>query len=318
MGGWLYYPGGNEQNAYGIELWRTDGQAGSGHTMMVKDISVGTAWSSCPRELTVLGSNLYFIAGQGNGLWKTDGTSAGTVLVQTLGDYGDIVGTAEGWLYFATTDVAHGTELWRTNGTVTSRFQDIAPGTFSSWTDDVLTIGGNLYITGWSATAGYGVWKSSGTPDDAVLFKATPCTIDEMYWPQNYTVANGQVFFVAPDAADSAESSYALWTLNQYPTASAGGPYTANESGAVTFNASQSSDPNDANLLYRWDFDGNGTWDTPQSSSPTAGHTWPNFWSGQVFVQVSDGDFTKTAASTVTVNVLKQGDQLLVGGYLRK
>ena len=30
-------------------------------------------------------------------------------------------------------------------------------------------------------------------------------------------------------------------------------------------------------------------------------------------MQVSDGDFTKTAASTVTVNVLKQGDQVLVG-----
>ena len=168
----------------------------------------------------MLGSNLYFIAGQGNGLWKTDGTSAGTVLVQTLGDYGDIVGTAEGWLYFATTDVAHGTELWRTNGTVTSRFQDIAPGTFSSWTDDVLTIGGNLYITGWSATAGYGVWKSSGTPDDAVLFKATPCTIDEVYWPaDSHGGQRVKCSWLRPTQQTARSRLTRCGTLNQYPTA---------------------------------------------------------------------------------------------------
>lgn len=57
---------------------------------------------------------------------------------------------------------------------------------------------------------------------------------------------------------------------NQPPVADAGGPYSANEDdGAVIyFDASNSYDPDGYITGYRWDFDGDGEWDTGWLSSP--------------------------------------------------
>ena len=69
----------------GAELWKSDGSS----TSLVKDIWVG-ADSSNPEYLTVYGSLLYFaadtkltIAGASDGveLWKSDGTTSGTVMI---------------------------------------------------------------------------------------------------------------------------------------------------------------------------------------------------------------------------------------------
>jgi len=91
-------------------------------------------------------------------------------------------------------------------------------------------------------------------------------------------------------------------TLNLPPTADAGGPYTAVEGTTINFNASGSTDPNGDSLTYRWDFEDDGIWDTPWSSSPTASHTWNDDWTGTARVEVSDGALTDTATVTVTVS----------------
>ena len=62
----------------------------------------------------------------------------------------------------------------------------------------------------------------------------------------------------------------------------------------VTFTA-VASDPDGDALVYRWDFDSDGTWDSGWSSDPSAAYTWGDDWKGTVRVAVSDGALITTA-----------------------
>ena len=91
-------------------------------------------------------------------------------------------------------------------------------------------------------------------------------------------------------------------TPNGFPIADANGPYTENEGTAVVFNASGSSDPDGEALEYRWDFDGDDTWDTDWSTSPTAEYTWGDDYSGTVKLEVRD-EIGKTDITTTDVTI---------------
>ncbi|MFK8061354.1 MAG: T9SS type A sorting domain-containing protein, partial [Polaribacter sp.] len=86
---------------------------------MLKDISVGGG-SSKPNEFIEFQGKLYFNANDGvndKELWVTDGTAAGTVMVQNINSSGDgnprdfIV--SNDLLYFSANDGIHGDELWK-------------------------------------------------------------------------------------------------------------------------------------------------------------------------------------------------------------
>jgi rhodanese-related sulfurtransferase/PKD repeat protein len=86
------------------------------------------------------------------------------------------------------------------------------------------------------------------------------------------------------------------------PVADAGGPYFVGEGSAVPFNASGSSDPNDDELQFRWDFDFDGEWDTDFSSSPFANYTWYEDYFGRIRVEVSDGNLTDSEVTVVIID----------------
>lgn len=107
----------------GRELWKSDGTPAG--TTLVADIANpvvnGTSYPgvpSNPRELTAVGDTLFFTADggdRGRGLWRSDGTSAGTVFVSDLGATGTAISelTAVGrTLFFSHSAEGKGFELW--------------------------------------------------------------------------------------------------------------------------------------------------------------------------------------------------------------
>ncbi|MDI9633567.1 MAG: PKD domain-containing protein [Methanolinea sp.] len=91
-------------------------------------------------------------------------------------------------------------------------------------------------------------------------------------------------------------------STNDPPVASAGGPYAGSEGTPLTLNAAGSFDPEGIPLTYRWDLDGDGSFDTAWSSSPTLTHTWTDDWSGSVTVEVSDGTSVRSASAPVAIS----------------
>jgi hypothetical protein len=91
-------------------------------------------------------------------------------------------------------------------------------------------------------------------------------------------------------------------TPNGFPTADANGPYTGDEGSPITFDASGSVDPEAMPMEYRWDFDGDDTWDTDWSTSPTSEYTWGDDYSGTVKLEVRD-EIGKTDIATTTVTI---------------
>ena len=142
----------------------------------LKDIDPGpSGYYSGPAYLTPVGGNLFFTADDGatgEGLWKTDGTTAGTVLVKdfepAVGGYyssGPAQLTAVGGtLFFRGSDGTTGDELWKSNGTAggTVRVKDIDPGAGGSYPDDFTAAGSTLFFTA-SPSNSRELWKSDGT-----------------------------------------------------------------------------------------------------------------------------------------------------------
>lgn len=125
--------------AYGSELWRTDGTA-EGTALVVDIYPAGE--SSNPTNLTSMDSYILFVANDQDGhqgLWRSDGTAEGTEMIAELR-----IGT--GWplnapllrvgnfLYFSADDGEHGFELWRSDGTAagTVMLSDFYPGSIGS------------------------------------------------------------------------------------------------------------------------------------------------------------------------------------------
>jgi trimeric autotransporter adhesin len=81
--------------------------------------------------------------------------------------------TVGGLGYFVAKDLAHGTELWRTDGTPGGTFMlmDINPGPASSSPDHLVEVGGVLYFTATTSNEGTELWRTDGSPTGTRLVK---------------------------------------------------------------------------------------------------------------------------------------------------
>lgn len=174
-------------------LWKSDGtQAG---TVKLRDMKVreGTYYDGFNSGVE-LGNEFFFVSGYGyssveggvgSELWKTDGTTAGTVIVKDIepGIRGSdpynltLVGDE---IFFSADDGIHGSELWKTDGTETGTVlvKDIVPGPagsiFTYHSPDggyfgrfsrpsLAEFNGELYFSAIDAEHGRELWKSDGT-----------------------------------------------------------------------------------------------------------------------------------------------------------
>jgi ELWxxDGT repeat protein len=99
-------------------LWVSDGTAGGTAGLTTRVLSEGSSYYPASQHFAALGDQLLFAGSgpEGNGLWKTDGTDTGTVLVQSLD-----IGSTEwavlgGSLYFYASG-ADGSGLYASDGT---------------------------------------------------------------------------------------------------------------------------------------------------------------------------------------------------------
>ena len=89
---------------------------------------------------------------------------------------------------------------------------------------------------------------------------------------------------------------------NQPPVADAGGAYSGVVDQPITLDGSSSSDPEDGDLEYRWDFFGTGTTWTDWAASPTVGVTFPTPGTHEIQLEVrDDGGLTDLDATQVNV-----------------
>jgi uncharacterized protein len=101
------------------------------------------------------------------------------------------------------------------------------------------------------------------------------------------------------DQASDHEPSAVKITLNDPPSANAGGPYTVAEGSSIILAAS-GSDPEGGPLTYDWDLDNNGTFETPGRTPTFVAADGPA--SPIVKVRVTDdGGLTDVAQATVQI-----------------
>ena len=212
-----------DNGANGTELWKTDGTTAG--TVQVKDIRPGSAGGFDGiffNPVWVHGGSFFFVAATNGAydyeLWKSDGTTAGTVLVkdiQTGATSSDPHGFYEfnNQLFFEANNGANGSELWKTDGTTagTVQVKDIRAGSAGGFDNclfqGVWVHGGSFFFTA-ETNALYDVelWKSDGTTAGTTLvkdIKAGNLSSD----PMGFTEFNNQLFFEANNGANGSE----LW-----------------------------------------------------------------------------------------------------------
>lgn len=195
----------------GFELWVTDGTAPAAQVFPDAD---------GPRNLLRLigfRNAVYFTAESGDpdhparGLWRSDGTAAGTRLVKALSpSIPTGFAVAADQLFFQADDGVSGAELWKTDGTRagTVLVKDIAPGPAGSRPENLTAAGGRLYFTASDGVSGHELWVTDGTAAGTRLVQDIlpgPASAN----PESLTAAAGVLYFTANDGERGRE----LWAL---------------------------------------------------------------------------------------------------------
>ena len=142
-----------------------------------------------PEDFVAFQGHLFFAANPDEGpgaLWRSDGTSVGTVVVKSIPSTGDVgasslrqLTSASSRLFFVAADAAHGSELWTSNGTSsgTRLVKDLTPGAEGSSLAHLTALGGRLvffrevYSSG-DASSRQELWTSDGTSAGTVRLRA--------------------------------------------------------------------------------------------------------------------------------------------------
>jgi ELWxxDGT repeat protein len=126
--------------------------------------------------LTNVGGTLFFSAnstGLSHQLWKSDGTTAGTVAVVAGGGNSSPqeLTSAGSTLYFTAHTLSAGYELWKSDGSAagTVMVKDIHAGASASDPHFLTSIGGYLYFAADDGASGIELWQSDGTTTGTVL-----------------------------------------------------------------------------------------------------------------------------------------------------
>jgi ELWxxDGT repeat protein len=270
---------------------------------MVKAVATNTniISSSSIDYLTAVGTTLYFVANDGtNGieLWKSDGTSSGTVMVKDIRSGSSSsspvalvrVGTT---LYFVANDGTNGVELWKSDGTAsgTVMVKDINSGSSSSNPQLLTAVGNTLYFQANDGPNGIELWKSDGTASGTVMVKNIRNGSSSSS-PNHLTAVGTTLYFVANDGTNGAE----LWKSD----GTSSGTVIVKDINSGSNNSSPDHLTAVGNIVYFSAVDGDGVSD---GLSDGSGGYWDVNSSGDE-IWKSDG----TGAGTVMVKDINSGE----------
>ena len=181
-GGKLFFATGYQGEPAVVDA--ANGSAGSGTTLLA---DLCPECGSSPEYLGSLGNVVLFVAtpggsGTASGLYRTDGTRAGTF---SLGVAADRPGFgspsfrqvfAGGLFFFIHCDQGGRCELWKTDGTVagTGRVKDLAPGSSINPRIDTLTAVGRRVFFFVDLVTTIELWASDGTAAGTTRVRAFP------------------------------------------------------------------------------------------------------------------------------------------------
>ncbi|HEU4470751.1 MAG TPA: ELWxxDGT repeat protein, partial [Flavisolibacter sp.] len=254
-GGLLYFTATSGDT--GLELWRTDGTDAG--TFMPKNIfpetTPGLERDAAPKYLTAFGNMVLFSAesqfgdgSPGRELWRSDGTSAGTVMVKNInpvpyavspavegGSHPSDIMVAGGIAYFYAFHPDFGRELWKTDGTdagtvpvldASPGIQSGIPGDFISGNNDFrpAVVNGSIYYPSGNSTTGIELYRAdnsnasivsemiagTGGSSPSRLFRAD----DVLYFYNDEGINGRELWRYAPPANYSLPAGSAEVTIN--------------------------------------------------------------------------------------------------------
>jgi ELWxxDGT repeat protein len=196
----------------GRELWITDGTPAG--TRFFKDLAPGPE-SSSPRAFAQFNGAFYF--GTATGLWKTDGTEAGTVLVKAGVALNSLTVAGPRIFFYGYSEDA-GREPWVSDGTTggTHRIVEINPGPEGvALFGEVMTPLGNRVLFGaYEPEHGSELWVSDGTAAGTQILRDVNPGSESGLVSSGGVVSNGAV---ALFAAHAPESGTEIWRTDGTP-----------------------------------------------------------------------------------------------------
>ncbi|MEM6779858.1 MAG: hypothetical protein AAF670_19545, partial [Planctomycetota bacterium] len=193
-----------DDGASGAELWRTTGSTETTH--LHHEFALGAGDGEID-NISVVGNELYFVADRV--LYNSD-------FVALHDDVGSLM-PFDDVLYFAGRDAAHGSELWRTDGTSQGTYlvADIMPGPGSATPFGGLEIGSDsqteakLLFGAFAGTNDIQLFSTDGTTAGTLQISDVPTgTFGQSFAPIRFTeVGPNEVYF----EAFTAETGRELW-----------------------------------------------------------------------------------------------------------
>lgn len=212
---------------------------------LVKDVRSG-ATGSALSGFVIYNNDLYFKANNGtNGseLWKSDGTSSGTVM---FADYNAGSGSfnpsnlveLNGKLYFSGLTATYGSEIYSFDGTNISIAADIKTGSSSSAPGFILEMGGNLYFRAQeAATTTYRLYKMNSLNAYNVVDNSLLCGLSAAKLGTKVLFAAGTVSGNTQLYSTDGTTTTLVKTINPSATSSLTEFYTAPSLNKMFFQA---------------------------------------------------------------------------------
>ncbi|MGG9971831.1 hypothetical protein ACQ33O_08580 [Ferruginibacter sp. SUN002] len=145
-------------------------------------------------------------------IWKSDGTTVGTLLVLEFAAHGFTTSGLDAGtdvendrnysvtgnlMYFTGYDATNGAEPWITNGTAagTHIIKDIKTGASPSYADGYIQMNGNVYFRAASSGTAATLWRTDGTEAGTVEIVVPTLTI----WSTTIAKVNNKLIFIGND-----------------------------------------------------------------------------------------------------------------------